>query len=90
MGRHYAMAWAAPIREEWTPLTTKRLRDLTAELGCGAFQRGRCRGVRRAVWLLPRDVQPNQVTTWKAQLEGSAAGVFGSGNGSSMPAAPAV
>jgi len=28
------------------------------------------------------DVHPNQVTSWKAQLESSAAGVFGPGNGS--------
>ena len=35
------------------------------------------------------DVHPNQVTTWKAQLEGGAADVFGAG-GSTMPAAPAV
>ena len=35
------------------------------------------------------DVHPNQVTTWKAQLEGGAADVFGVG-GSSAPAAPAV
>ena len=27
------------------------------------------------------DVHPNQVTSWKAQLEGGAAGVFGSGSG---------
>ena len=27
------------------------------------------------------DVHPNQVTTWKAQLEGSAADVFGPGSG---------
>jgi transposase-like protein len=27
------------------------------------------------------DVHPNQVTTWKAQLEGSAADVFGAGGG---------
>jgi transposase-like protein len=27
------------------------------------------------------DVHPNQVTTWKAQLEGSAAAVFGPGSG---------
>jgi transposase len=27
------------------------------------------------------DVHPNQVTTWKAQLEGGAADVFGSGGG---------
>ena len=27
------------------------------------------------------DVHPNQVTSWKAQLEGSAAGVFGPGSG---------
>ena len=27
------------------------------------------------------DVHPNQVTAWKAQLEGSAAGVFGPGSG---------
>jgi transposase-like protein len=28
------------------------------------------------------DVHPNQITTWKTQLEGSAADVFGSGSGS--------
>jgi transposase-like protein len=28
------------------------------------------------------DVHPNQVTTWKAQLEGGAADVFDGGNGS--------
>lgn len=33
------------------------------------------------------DVHPNQVTTWKAQLEGGAADVFGNG---SAPASPAV
>ena len=35
------------------------------------------------------DVHPNQVTTWKAQLEGGAADVFDGGAGSA-PAAPAV
>jgi transposase-like protein len=34
------------------------------------------------------DVHPNQITTWKAQLEGSAADVFEAG--SSAPAAPTV
>ena len=29
------------------------------------------------------DVHPNQITTWKAQLEGGAADVFGAGNGDS-------
>ena len=28
------------------------------------------------------DVHPNQITTWKAQLEGGAADVFGAGGGS--------
>ncbi len=28
------------------------------------------------------DVHPNQITAWKAQLEGSAANVFGAGRGS--------
>ena len=34
------------------------------------------------------DVHPNQITTWKSQLEGGAADVFGpgSGNGSAAPA----
>ena len=36
------------------------------------------------------DVHPNQVTTWKAQLEGGAVDVFDGGNGSSSPVAPAV
>lgn len=35
------------------------------------------------------DVHPNQVTSWKTQLEGSAADVFESGTGS-VAAAPAV
>ena len=35
------------------------------------------------------DVHPNQVTTWKAQLEGGAADVFDGGTGSSPPG-PAV
>jgi len=35
------------------------------------------------------DVHPNQITTWKAQLESGAADVFGAG-GSSFPAAPTV
>ena len=35
------------------------------------------------------DVHPNQVTSWKSQLEGGAADVFGDGDGST-PAAPAV
>jgi transposase-like protein len=34
------------------------------------------------------DVHPNQITAWKAQLEGGASGVFGSG--SMAPATPAV
>ena len=35
------------------------------------------------------DVHPNQITTWKAQLEGGAADVFGAGGGSA-PTVPAV
>ncbi len=35
------------------------------------------------------DVHPNQITAWKAQLEGSAANVFGAGGGGA-PAAPAA
>jgi transposase-like protein len=35
------------------------------------------------------DVHPNQVTTWKAQLEGGAVDVFGAGNGTAS-AVPAV
>src|SRR5438046_9195575 len=34
------------------------------------------------------DVHPNQITAWKAQLEGGASNVFGTG--STAPAAPAV
>jgi transposase len=33
------------------------------------------------------DVHPNQITSWKAQLEGGAADVFGLGNGAAQPAA---
>src|SRR5438874_9042860 len=32
------------------------------------------------------DVHPNQITTWKAQLEGGAADVFGPSNGAVQPA----
>jgi transposase len=35
------------------------------------------------------DVHPNQVTSWKAQLEGGAANVFGPGSGNAA-AQPAV
>ena len=35
------------------------------------------------------DVHPNQITSWKTQLESSAAEVFGAGSGAT-PAAPAV
>ena len=35
------------------------------------------------------DIHPNQITSWKAQLEGSAAEVFGPGNGNAA-ALPAV
>ena len=35
------------------------------------------------------DVHPNQITTWKAQLEGGAADVFGPGS-SLVPATPPV
>ena len=31
------------------------------------------------------DVHPNQITTWKSQLEGGAADVFDSGNGAAQP-----
>ena len=31
------------------------------------------------------DVHPNEITTWKAQLEGGAADVFVSGNGAAQP-----
>src|SRR5471032_605124 len=34
------------------------------------------------------DVHPNQITTWKAQLEGGASDVFGSGR--TAPSTPAV
>jgi len=34
------------------------------------------------------DVHPNQITTWKAQLEGAASGVFGPGG--TAPTEPAV
>jgi transposase-like protein len=34
------------------------------------------------------DVHPNQITTWKSQLEASASDIFGSGGGT--PAPPAI
>ena len=35
------------------------------------------------------DVHPNQITAWKAQLEGGAADVFGPGSGNGAPPSPA-
>jgi len=34
------------------------------------------------------DVHPNQITTWKAQLEGGAADVFGPGSGAAQATPP--
>ena len=34
------------------------------------------------------DVHPNQITTWKAQLEGGAADVFGPGGGTARASPP--
>jgi len=34
------------------------------------------------------DVHPNQITTWKAQLEGGAVDVFGPGGGTAQSAPP--
>lgn len=36
------------------------------------------------------DIHPNQVTAWKAQLEGGAADVFDGGSGATASTAPAV
>ena len=36
------------------------------------------------------DVHPNQITSWKAQLEGGAADVFGSGGGNARGAPPST
>jgi transposase len=36
------------------------------------------------------DVHPNQITSWKAQLEGGAADVFGPGGGGAAAALPAI
>lgn len=36
------------------------------------------------------DVHPNQITSWKAQLEGGAADVFGPGGSSIAAALPAI
>ena len=36
------------------------------------------------------DVHPNQITSWKAQLEGGAADVFGPGGGSAAAGLPAI
>jgi transposase-like protein len=35
-------------------------------------------------------VHPNQITAWKAQLEGSAANVFGAGSGASQQRRPRI
>jgi transposase len=36
------------------------------------------------------DVHPNQITSWKAQLEGGAADVFGPGSGSRLAFRPSM
>jgi len=47
------------------------------------------RGDRTLVQLAEQfDVHPNQITTWKSQLEGGAADVFGSGG--TAPATPSI
>jgi transposase len=47
------------------------------------------RGDRTLVQLAEQfDVHPNQITTWKSQLEGGAADVFGSGG--AAPATPSI
>ena len=44
-------------------------------------------GLSRAQLSEQFDVHPNQITSWKAQLEGGAADVFGAGgNGAAQPA----
>jgi transposase-like protein len=45
----------------------------------GASRRQGCRTLAQLAEQF--DVHPNQITSWKAQLEGSAAAVFGSGSG---------
>ena len=50
---------------------------------------GRIKGDRTLAQLAEHfDVHPNQITTWKAQLEGRASDIFGSG--SPAPSTPAV
>jgi transposase len=47
------------------------------------------KGDRTLAQIAQFDVHPNQVTSWKVQLEGSAAAVFGPGSGNAA-AQPAV
>ncbi len=46
----------------------------------------RSRAIERWLSLLSSSTSLNQITTWKVQLEGGAADVFGCGNGAAQPA----
>ena len=60
--------------------TAEPLCGLQGEGGVAAFK-----GERTIAQLADQfDVHPNQITTWKAQLEGAAAEVFGLGGGTAQ------
>ena len=77
------------VPRELGETTTRAKKPHTSLQGEGGARRHQ--GAKRTLAQLPEqfDVHPNQITSWKAQLEGGAADVFGPGVGN--PAAqPAV
>ena len=68
---------------------TKRVRRAHAPAFKAKVALAAIKGDRTIVQLSEHfDVHPNQITTWKSQLESSASDIFGSGGGT--PATPAV